>query len=65
MSEAPSPAPTKPPVSVRWLLSLAVLICAIIFAARLWWIEPSFPQIDPKGLAALPFAAIFAFAWQS
>jgi hypothetical protein len=61
MSEAPSSAPTKPPVSIPWLISLTVLIGAITFSARLWWIEPSFPRIAPKGIAVLPFAAIFAF----
>jgi hypothetical protein len=59
--DAPPPAPTKPQVSVPLLLALTVLISAITFVARLWWIEPTFPRIVPKGLAALPFAAIVAF----
>jgi hypothetical protein len=61
MSEAPPLAPTKPHVSVPLLFALTVLICVITFAARLWWIEPTFPRIVPKGFAALPFAAVFAF----
>jgi hypothetical protein len=56
-----SQPPEKPPVPIRRLLALAALIFTITLAVRLWWIEPAFPLITPKGPAAVPFAAIFAF----
>lgn len=59
MSDAPAP-PTKPPISVRVLASAFASLFALTLALRLWWIEPCFPKIAPKGLSAAPFAAFFA-----
>jgi hypothetical protein len=42
-------------------MSLTVLLTIASFLTRIWLIEPLNPAIDPKGPAALPFAAIFAF----
>jgi hypothetical protein len=39
------------------------MIFALTFAARLLWLEPTFPRIKPNGISAVPFAAIFALGF--
>jgi hypothetical protein len=51
----------KPPIPFPRLAGLTVAIAAIVTLLRVWLIEPSTPAITPKGLAALPFAVVFAF----
>lgn len=52
---------TKPQVSLRLLAALTLVLALSVFLVRLWVIEPVNPAIKPKGLAALPFATLFAF----
>lgn len=59
MEEPGTIAPKKPDVPVVWVLALALAICGMAFAARVTLVQPSVPDIVPKGLATLPFAAIF------
>lgn len=49
----------KPKVSLIALGALTALIAAACMALRLSWIEPATPEIEPKGLLALPFAVLF------
>lgn len=51
----------KPQVSLQLLAALTVLFALAVFILRLWVIEALNPAIDPKGIAALPSAAVFAF----
>ena len=55
-----APAP-KPKVSLIAVGVLALLIAAVCMGLRLWWIEPQYPKIVPKGVAVLPFAGLFGF----
>jgi hypothetical protein len=52
---------TKPQVSLRLLVALTLGLALAVFLVRLWVIEALTPAIKPKGLAALPFATLFAF----
>jgi hypothetical protein len=52
---------TKPPISLRLLAALTALLTLAAFLIHLWLIEPLNPAIKPKGLAAVPFAVLFAF----
>jgi hypothetical protein len=52
------PAP-KPRVSLIAVGVLTLLIAAVCMGLRLWWIEPLYPKIEPKGAALVPFAVLF------
>jgi hypothetical protein len=53
--------PSKPPVPLLRLALLTATLTLAVYLLRIWWVEPVSPDIDPKGLRVLPFAAIFAF----
>jgi hypothetical protein len=54
-------APAKPPIPLLQLAILTAALTLAVFVLRIVLIEPWNTAIVPKGLAVLPFAALFAF----
>jgi hypothetical protein len=52
----PAPKPKVPLIAVG---VMALVIAAVCMGLRLWWIEPLYPKIEPRGAAVLPFAGLF------
>lgn len=53
-----APAP-KPKVSLVAVGVMTLVTAAVCMGLRLWWIEPLYPEVVPKGVAVLPFAVLF------
>lgn len=53
--------PAKPPIPLLRLAHLTAALTLAVFVLRIVLIEPWNTAIVPKGLAVLPFAALFAF----